>query len=198
MKIFQCTVGGETSSEWAKRPEGKTSWGRNVQGRNVQWRGDERPGPKRQRGETSINRPRAKHPGGETSRWRNVQGWNVLETKRPRNVQGAKRPGGETSRGAKRPVKERNVQGAKRQRGETSCYPFGKPMSYDTSWELISRQIDDQVSVIKVHIIMMWVLCDNDLMLRSLFGSICPVNCCLSTGYRTPRIDNSINEMQFT
>jgi len=88
-----------------------------------------------------AKRPGVKRPGNETSKGRNVQG--------------AKRPGGETSRGAKRPVKERNVQGAKRQRGETSCYPFSKPMSYDTSWELIPRQIDDQVSVIKVHIIMM-------------------------------------------
>ena len=40
------TVGGETSNEWAKRPGGEKSWGRNVQG--------------------------AKRPGGETSRGRNV------------------------------------------------------------------------------------------------------------------------------
>ena len=30
------TVGGETSSEWAKRPGGETSWGRNVQGAKLQ------------------------------------------------------------------------------------------------------------------------------------------------------------------
>ena len=63
------TVGGETSSEWAKRPGGETSKGRNVQG--------------------------AKRPGGETSWWRNVQG--VKRPVKGRNVQGVKRQRGETS-----------------------------------------------------------------------------------------------------
>ena len=43
---LQTTLGGETSSEWAKRPGGETSRGRNVLV--------------------------AKHPGGETSKGRNV------------------------------------------------------------------------------------------------------------------------------
>ena len=30
--VFLSDVGGETSSEWAKRPGGETSWWRNVQG----------------------------------------------------------------------------------------------------------------------------------------------------------------------
>jgi len=30
------TIGGEMSSEWAKRPGGKMSWGETSKGRNVQ------------------------------------------------------------------------------------------------------------------------------------------------------------------
>jgi len=55
---LQTTLGGETSSEWAKRPGGETSRGRNVLVAK-------HPG-----GETSSEG--AKRPGGETSKGRNV------------------------------------------------------------------------------------------------------------------------------
>jgi len=63
------TVGGETSSEWAKRPGGETSWGETSKGRNFlvakRLGGETSKGQNVQwRGETSG--------GGETSKGRNV------------------------------------------------------------------------------------------------------------------------------
>ena len=48
------TVGGETSSEWAKRPGGETS-----KRRNVQWRGE----TSRGRNVKGAKRPATQHPG---------------------------------------------------------------------------------------------------------------------------------------
>jgi len=69
------TFGGETSSEWAKRPGGETSRGETSKGRNVlvvkrPVKGRNVQGAKRPGGETSSEG--AKRPGGETSKGRNV------------------------------------------------------------------------------------------------------------------------------
>jgi len=62
------TVVGETSSEWAKRPGGETSWGRNVQGAK-------RPDGEMSWGKTSSEG--AKRPGGLQIRYLRVAVWIV-------------------------------------------------------------------------------------------------------------------------